>query len=186
MLEIKTSDAESSAKIIVVGVGGAGNNAVNGMIDENITGVEFVGINTDKQALPESAGTDEEKAIGLRLQLLQIHGLIHIIQVSLPHRHKVSHAIRYLFDLSHCLYPLYLVLLHKDKYSFSGRYRSGQKKPSGFLHPDGSFFVTAFRLSRGYSAIRTFVINILLILFPCLFTLAGYLAESHAGSYYLL
>ena len=51
MLEIKTSDAESSAKIIVVGVGGAGNNAVNRMIDENITGVEFVGINTDKQAL---------------------------------------------------------------------------------------------------------------------------------------
>ena len=31
------------------------------------------------------------------------------------------------------------------------------KKPSGFLHPDGSFFVTAFRLSRGYSAIRTFL-----------------------------
>ena len=51
MLEIKTSDAASSAKIIVVGVGGAGNNAVNRMIDENITGVEFVGINTDKQAL---------------------------------------------------------------------------------------------------------------------------------------
>ncbi|MCI8354250.1 MAG: cell division protein FtsZ [Lachnospiraceae bacterium] len=51
MLEIKTNDAESAAKIIVVGVGGAGNNAVNRMIDENITGVEFIGINTDKQAL---------------------------------------------------------------------------------------------------------------------------------------
>ena len=32
-------------------VGGAGNNAVNRMIDENIGGVEFIGINTDKQAL---------------------------------------------------------------------------------------------------------------------------------------
>ncbi|MCR5100617.1 MAG: cell division protein FtsZ [Butyrivibrio sp.] len=51
MLEIKSNDAESACKIIVVGVGGAGNNAVNRMVDENITGVEFIGINTDKQAL---------------------------------------------------------------------------------------------------------------------------------------
>ncbi len=51
MLEIKTMDTDSSAKIIVVGVGGAGNNAVNRMIDECIEGVEFVGVNTDKQAL---------------------------------------------------------------------------------------------------------------------------------------
>lgn len=51
MLEIMTNEAESSAKIIVVGVGGAGNNAVNRMIDENISGVEFIGINTDGQAL---------------------------------------------------------------------------------------------------------------------------------------
>lgn len=51
MLEIMTTEAESSAKIIVIGVGGAGNNAVNRMIEENIGGVEFIGINTDKQAL---------------------------------------------------------------------------------------------------------------------------------------
>ncbi len=51
MLEIKSNDADSAAKIIVVGVGGAGNNAVNRMIDEEIGGVEFIGINTDKQAL---------------------------------------------------------------------------------------------------------------------------------------
>ena len=51
MLEIKANDTETSAKIIVVGVGGAGNNAVNRMVDENIGGVEFIGINTDKQAL---------------------------------------------------------------------------------------------------------------------------------------
>lgn len=51
LLEIKTNDVDSSAKIIVIGVGGAGNNAVNRMIDENIGGVEFIGINTDKQAL---------------------------------------------------------------------------------------------------------------------------------------
>ena len=51
MLEIRTTEADTSAKIIVIGVGGAGNNAVNGMIDENIGGVEFIGVNTDKQAL---------------------------------------------------------------------------------------------------------------------------------------
>ncbi len=51
MLEIKTNDLDNSAKIIVIGVGGAGNNAVNRMIDENIGGVEFIGVNTDKQAL---------------------------------------------------------------------------------------------------------------------------------------
>ena len=51
MLEIQTTEADTSAKIIVLGVGGAGNNAVNRMIDENIGGVEFIGVNTDKQAL---------------------------------------------------------------------------------------------------------------------------------------
>ena len=51
MLEIMTNEAESSAKIIVIGVGGAGNNAVNRMVEEAIGGVEFVGVNTDKQAL---------------------------------------------------------------------------------------------------------------------------------------
>ncbi len=51
MLEIKSNEIDSSAKIIVVGVGGAGNNAVNRMIEESIGGVEFIGINTDKQAL---------------------------------------------------------------------------------------------------------------------------------------
>lgn len=51
MLEIKINEAENAAKIVVIGVGGAGNNAVNRMVDESIVGVEFVGINTDKQAL---------------------------------------------------------------------------------------------------------------------------------------
>ncbi len=51
MLEITTNEAEAGAKIIVIGVGGAGNNAVNRMVDENIGGVEFIGVNTDHQAL---------------------------------------------------------------------------------------------------------------------------------------
>jgi len=48
---VQFSKCDTSAKIIVIGVGGAGNNAVNRMIDENIGGVEFIGVNTDKQAL---------------------------------------------------------------------------------------------------------------------------------------
>ena len=51
MLEIKINESEGSAKIVVVGVGGAGNNAVNRMVDEDIVGVEYVGVNTDRQAL---------------------------------------------------------------------------------------------------------------------------------------
>ena len=51
MLEIKMDDVNSGARIVVVGVGGAGNNAVNRMVEENLNGVEFVGVNSDKQAL---------------------------------------------------------------------------------------------------------------------------------------
>ena len=54
MLEIRTNESEAAAKIIVVGVGGGGNNAVDRMIAENIAGVEFIAINTDKQALQSS------------------------------------------------------------------------------------------------------------------------------------
>lgn len=51
MLEIKSNEEHMPAKILVIGVGGAGNNAVNRMIDEKIEGVDLIGINTDKQAL---------------------------------------------------------------------------------------------------------------------------------------
>ena len=45
---------EPVARIVVIGVGGAGNNAVNRMIDERIQNVEFYVANTDKQALATS------------------------------------------------------------------------------------------------------------------------------------
>ena len=51
MLEVKIEDRDQEATIVVIGVGGAGNNAVNRMIDENISGVQFVGVNTDYQVL---------------------------------------------------------------------------------------------------------------------------------------
>jgi len=44
-------DMEQFAQIKVIGVGGGGNNAVNRMITAGLRGVEFIAINTDKQAL---------------------------------------------------------------------------------------------------------------------------------------
>ena len=51
MLEVNDEEASVIVKIKVVGVGGAGNNAVNRMIDEGIAGVEYYAVNCDKQAL---------------------------------------------------------------------------------------------------------------------------------------
>lgn len=42
---------DNSAKIKVIGVGGAGNNAINNMIDSKLQGVKFIAANTDAQAL---------------------------------------------------------------------------------------------------------------------------------------
>ena len=42
---------ESGARILVIGIGGAGNNAVNRMLESGVQLVEFIGINTDRQAL---------------------------------------------------------------------------------------------------------------------------------------
>ena len=42
------------AKIKVIGVGGGGNNAVNRMIEANISGVEFIAVNTELQVLNQS------------------------------------------------------------------------------------------------------------------------------------
>ena len=57
MIEIESKEERTPAKILVIGVGGAGNNAVNRMIDENVEGVELVAVNTDKQALALSKAT---------------------------------------------------------------------------------------------------------------------------------
>ena len=45
---------EKGAKMKVIGVGGAGGNAVNGMINADLQGVEFIAVNTDLQALGSS------------------------------------------------------------------------------------------------------------------------------------
>ena len=53
MFEFDTT-ASDFAQIKVVGVGGGGNNAVNRMVEKGMQSVEFIAINTDKQALKQS------------------------------------------------------------------------------------------------------------------------------------
>ena len=57
---------DSGVNIKVVGVGGGGNNAVNRMITTNVRGVEFIAVNTDKQALANSGAT-RKIAIGEKI-----------------------------------------------------------------------------------------------------------------------
>ena len=50
---------DGTATIKVIGVGGAGNNAINRMIESGIKGVEFIAINTDRQALQLSKASSK-------------------------------------------------------------------------------------------------------------------------------
>ena len=51
-INFKTPDIrELKPRILVLGVGGAGGNAINGMIDNGLQGVEFIAVNTDAQDL---------------------------------------------------------------------------------------------------------------------------------------
>ena len=54
IFEFDEVTARNGAKMKVVGIGGAGGNAVNRMIDEDLEGVEFISMNTDAQALKSS------------------------------------------------------------------------------------------------------------------------------------
>ena len=57
---------DSNVKIKVVGVGGGGSNAVNRMIETNIKDVEFIAINTEKQALMRSAAPKKHRKVRKR------------------------------------------------------------------------------------------------------------------------
>lgn len=59
-------DVEEFAKIKVIGVGGGGNNAVNRMIDSGVRGIEFIAVNTDRQAL-YSSRAEQKLQIGEKL-----------------------------------------------------------------------------------------------------------------------
>lgn len=63
MLHLEDEDRTSPTVIKVVGVGGAGMNAVNRMITADLRGVDFIVINTDEQVLRKSAA-EERLAVG--------------------------------------------------------------------------------------------------------------------------
>ena len=54
-------------QIKVVGIGGGGGNAVNRMVNANVQGVEFVSINTDRQALYLSKADVYKRQVWLRI-----------------------------------------------------------------------------------------------------------------------
>jgi cell division protein FtsZ len=54
MAQVVEPDVETFARIKVVGVGGAGGAAINRMVDSGVTGVDFVAVNADAQALHNS------------------------------------------------------------------------------------------------------------------------------------
>ena len=66
-INFKTPDIrELKPRILVLGVGGAGGNAINGMIDNGLQGVEFIAVNTDAQDLKHSKAKNKVQ-IGLNL-----------------------------------------------------------------------------------------------------------------------
>ena len=66
-INFKTPDIrELKPRILVLGVGGAGGNAINGMIDNGLQGVEFIAVNTDAQDLKHSKAKQKIQ-IGLNL-----------------------------------------------------------------------------------------------------------------------
>ena len=54
MIEFQNEEQSTFASIKVVGCGGGGNNAVNRMVDAGLRGVEFISVNTDRQALSQA------------------------------------------------------------------------------------------------------------------------------------
>ncbi len=66
MLEFDIQDESHIAKIKVIGTGGGGNNAVNHMVSTGLQGVEYIAVNTDKQALYNSVA-DYKLQIGAKM-----------------------------------------------------------------------------------------------------------------------
>src|ERR1700722_10176861 len=65
-IRMPETDTPLNPRITIIGVGGAGGNAVNNMIRSNLEGVEFVVCNTDAQALTHSAA-DRKTQLGLNI-----------------------------------------------------------------------------------------------------------------------
>jgi len=92
---------ESSAKIMVIGVGGAGGNAINNMIDSKLQGVKFIAANTDSQAL-EISKASVRMQIGEKLT--QGLGAGADPQIGREAALENSEAIKNMFEGSHMVF----------------------------------------------------------------------------------
>ncbi len=66
MLELKVDNSDIGPKILVIGVGGGGNNALDRMIDSYLVGVNYIAVNTDIQVL-NSCKAESKIQIGKKL-----------------------------------------------------------------------------------------------------------------------
>ena len=79
-INFKTPDIkELKPRILVLGIGGAGGNAINGMIESGLQGVEFIAVNTDAQDLRLSHA--QTKILGFNSL---ISGVLKFIVIFLP------------------------------------------------------------------------------------------------------
>lgn len=92
---------ENSAKIKVIGVGGAGGNAINNMISSNLAGVKFIAANTDSQALERSMASVR---IQLGEKLTQGLGAGSIPQIGREAALENEEAIRKALEESHMVF----------------------------------------------------------------------------------
>jgi len=92
---------ENSAKIKVIGVGGAGGNAINNMISSNLIGVTFIAANTDSQALEKSMASVR---IQLGEKLTQGLGAGAIPQIGREAALENEEAIRKALEESHMVF----------------------------------------------------------------------------------
>mgnify|MGYP000317360368 CR=1 FL=1 len=82
--------SDNLAVIKVVGVGGGGTNAVNRMVEAGIKGVEFIAVNTDRQALMLS---DADKTIHIGEEITR--GLVRVLTQRLAARRLKSLVLRF-------------------------------------------------------------------------------------------
>jgi cell division protein FtsZ len=94
-------ESENSAKIKVIGVGGAGGNAINNMISSNLVGVKFIAANTDSQALEKSMASIR---IQLGEKLTQGLGAGAIPQIGREAALENEEAIRKALEDSHMVF----------------------------------------------------------------------------------
>ena len=89
---IEPSDfKDQKAKIYIVGVGGAGGNAINRMIDDGMANVEFIAINTDAQDLEHN---NSQVKLQIGKELTKVLELVQILQLENKQLRKTKMLFR--------------------------------------------------------------------------------------------